>query len=454
MLMSRHRDAERRCQEAIAVARAAGARAEEGHALNTLGCCRGGLGQYDEGIDLVREALVIAEELASPDDLNRAYGNLSWLLIESGRLEEGAALAFDSAAVGEQLWGVRLNSAAANSADALVRRGRYDEAEALLAKVGNHAMGACVPEPYRLPAAIAIRRGRFDEADRLLATADELTVALSDVQLRGTFHMLVAEAALEQGRPEDAYEHVQRALALIAGTDDTTFGLEMRALGVRALADRLDDARTSGRRFDAAKARLLAVELVEEAERTVAASGEGRHAPRTTALASMCAAEHSRLHRSDPDLWEESVSRWEAACEPYPAAYCRWREAEALLEGRAGRSRASECLELAWQAAAKMGALPLKDKIERLAQRARIPLREIDDTATANGSTLAGDLGLTQREVEVLGQLASGRTDREIAESLFISKKTVSVHVSNLLRKLDVSNRVEAGKVGQAHGLG
>ena len=50
----------------------------------------------------------------------------------------------------------------------------------------------------------------------------------------------------------------------------------------------------------------------------------------------------------------------------------------------------------------------------------------------------------------MLGQLADGRTDREIADSLFISKKTVSVHVSNVLRKLDVANRVEAGKVGQA----
>ena len=53
----------------------------------------------------------------------------------------------------------------------------------------------------------------------------------------------------------------------------------------------------------------------------------------------------------------------------------------------------------------------------------------------------------------MLGQLAAGRRDGEIAESLFISKKTASVHVSNILRKLDVANRVEAGKIGQAHGL-
>ena len=72
----------------------------------------------------------------------------------------------------------------------------------------------------------------------------------------------------------------------------------------------------------------------------------------------------------------------------------------------------------------------------------------------ADRRLVAADLGLTPREVEVLGQLAAGRTDGEIAEALFISKKTASVHVSNLLRKLEVANRVEAGRIGQAQGLG
>jgi DNA-binding NarL/FixJ family response regulator len=69
-------------------------------------------------------------------------------------------------------------------------------------------------------------------------------------------------------------------------------------------------------------------------------------------------------------------------------------------------------------------------------------------------AAVADDLGLTAREVEVLAQLAKGRTDRDIAEELFISKKTASVHVSNLLRKLDVASRIEAGRVGQHAGLG
>ena len=456
MLMSRHAEAEVRCREAIAIAQEVGARAEEGHARCTLGCSRASRGHVDEGIDLVREALAIAEDIASPEDLNRAYGNLSSLLLDSGRLQEAAQMVFDGAAVGEDLWGVVLDGAAGNSAAALVRLGRFDDATVLLAQLGDHSLGPCAPAPYLLPAPMAIRCGRFDEAGRLLATADTMTVGLADVQQRGSFHLLAAELALEEGRPDDAGEEVERALALVVGTDDETYAPEMCMLGVRALADRFEAARAHGRPFDVDKARLLALALVQDADRLVAAPVErgGSCPPRPLALAATCTAEQSRLHGSDPELWEAAAVRWDTAGEPYGVAYCRWREAEALLDARAGRGHAGPSLQDAWRLSRDLGTAPLTERIERLARRARIPLREPDPADAAAGTTLAADLGLTPREVEVLGQLAAGRTDREIAESLFISKKTASVHVSNLLRKLDVANRVEAGKVGQAHHLG
>jgi DNA-binding CsgD family transcriptional regulator len=454
MLMSRYQEAELRCDEAIAVARAVDARGVEGHVLNTLGCCRGSLGRWDEGIALVRQALVIGEEVQSPEDVNRAYANLCYLLVESGRLEEGAAVAFDSAAMGENLWGARLSGGIVNGADALVRLGRFDEAQALLDQLGGREFGVCVPSPYLGPAPIAIRRGRFDEADRLLAIADDLTVGLSDVQQRGTFHMLVAEGALERGRPDDAYEHIELALALSAGSDDRSIGLEMRALGVRALADRLDASRPSGRGIDAVKARLLASDLLTGAQEMVCAIGPDETPPRAGAFLAMIEAERSRLDRSDPELWAAAANHWECAGEPHPTAYCRWREAEALLERRTGRGRAEACLQRAYHDAMKMAASPLEERIEGLARRARISLRGFEDVDVPDADTLAADLGLTSREVQVLGQLAAGRTDREIAEAMFISKKTVSVHVSNILRKLDVPNRIEAGKIGQVHGLG
>jgi len=164
----------------------------------------------------------------------------------------------------------------------------------------------------------------------------------------------------------------------------------------------------------------------------------------------MCVAEESRLSRSDPSLWAAAVALWDNAHEPYRAAYCQWRQAEALLESRVGRGEATDCLQAAYATASRIGAIPLRTRIEQLAQRARITL----SAAVVLPSSPADSLGLTPRELEILGQLADGMTDREIAEALFISKKTASVHVSNVLHKLDVSNRVEAGRVGQAHGLG
>jgi DNA-binding NarL/FixJ family response regulator len=66
---------------------------------------------------------------------------------------------------------------------------------------------------------------------------------------------------------------------------------------------------------------------------------------------------------------------------------------------------------------------------------------------------VAADLGLTPREVEVLGQLAAGRTDREIADLPLRQQEDGERARLNLLRKLDVTNRIEAGRIGQAHGL-
>jgi len=451
MLMSRFTEADRRCHDALAVATAVGARTEEGQILCTLGCCRAALGEHEGGIELMRQAVAIAEELADPDALDRAYANLGHLYLESGRLAEAAALVFDTALPGDELWGVRQNGAAANSVEALIRMGRYDDAETLLARSGERGVGSCITAPSLLRAMVLIRRGRFDDATRALAISDEVTARLTDVQGRGAFHVRNAELALAQGRPSDAYEDVERALALAAGTDDETLRPEMYAMAVCSLADQLDEAQARGRRFDADKARLLASGFLQEARRIVTGGSErsGTCAPRARAFAATCAAERTRLDTSDPDRWAEAAGEWDVAGEPHPAAYCRWREAEALLERRTGRARADECLQQAWRTSVSLGASPLQERIERLAQRARIALR---DAPEATASTVATDLGLTPREVEVLGQLAAGRTDREIADALFISKKTVSVHVSNLLRKLEVTNRVEAGRIGQAHG--
>jgi DNA-binding NarL/FixJ family response regulator len=97
-----------------------------------------------------------------------------------------------------------------------------------------------------------------------------------------------------------------------------------------------------------------------------------------------------------------------------------------------------------------MGAVPLVRELELLAQRARLDLVP-PGPEPARSAGLEELLGLTPREAEVLTLVARGYTNREIADKLVISVKTASVHVSHILGKLAVPNRVEAAAI--AHRL-
>ena len=245
---------------------------------------------------------------------------------------------------------------------------------------------------------------------------------------------------------------------LAAGTDDHWYQPEMCALGARALADRLELARSRGRSADTDKFHRLAATFVDEASGHVEALG-GEHAtapPRPCAFLATTRAEASRLGTSDPDLWTAAAAAWVHAHEPLGVAYCTYRAGEAALTAGARRTDGVDAVREAWRIASGLTGTTLLGEIERLAVRARIDLDPTEATPAppSRRGQVAEDLGLTPREVEVLDQLARGRTDRQIAEHLFISKKTVSVHVSSILRKLDASNRVDAGEIAQHAGLG
>src|SRR4051794_17458428 len=96
-----------------------------------------------------------------------------------------------------------------------------------------------------------------------------------------------------------------------------------------------------------------------------------------------------------------------------------------------------------------LGAAPLLAEAETLAQRARLTLSA---QAPARADT-DEQLGLTARELDVLRRIAAGESNREIGEALYISHKTVSVHVSRILAKLDARTRAEAASVAQRLGL-
>jgi DNA-binding CsgD family transcriptional regulator len=178
----------------------------------------------------------------------------------------------------------------------------------------------------------------------------------------------------------------------------------------------------------------------------------GTNFPVVSALAAACEAEFTRLEsRSDPEQWGALAGSWDALSRPYEVAYARWRQAEALLTRKASKPAAG-VLRQAHQIAGQLDARPLRHEIERLARRARIDLRPPNATVDATaGLSAATQHGLTPREQEVLRHLVEGRTNRQIARTLFISEKTASVHVSNIISKLGATNRSEAAAI--AHRL-
>lgn len=159
--------------------------------------------------------------------------------------------------------------------------------------------------------------------------------------------------------------------------------------------------------------------------------------------------------RLEPDEWSAAVAAVEPLERPYDLARVRYRLAEALLASGAGddeRARATELLRLVDAVAGHLGAGPLARSAALLAQRARLTPALAVREAAAGPADPAEELGLTSRERDVLRLVAAGHTNRRIAEELFISPKTASVHVSNILAKLGVSGRGEAAAV--AHRLG
>jgi DNA-binding NarL/FixJ family response regulator len=185
------------------------------------------------------------------------------------------------------------------------------------------------------------------------------------------------------------------------------------------------------------------------------------------AYETLCRAEERRAAGApDPEAWADAAERWAALDQPYPSAYARFREAEAVLAGQARSARATQALRDAHDVAVRLGAGPLRREIEALAGRARLVLARPVPEAPANGgpdhpnsATGPGPKprpspldALTARELDVMALMAEGRTNREIAAALYISEKTASVHVSHILAKLGVRSRVQA--VAVAHQVG
>jgi DNA-binding CsgD family transcriptional regulator len=216
-------------------------------------------------------------------------------------------------------------------------------------------------------------------------------------------------------------------------------------LALRAEADIAIAARAQRQAQALAEAETMATDVLGRYVRFDEAVAASRPVflPITTRWLAMCRAEAGRLAgASDPDAWQAAADLLRR--EPYLCAYALMREGEARLSDRRDAARAAAALVEAGSIADRLGARPLRGAINGLLQMAEpAPL----STAARGRYELSG------REREVLALVVRGRSDAEIGQTLFISPKTASVHVSNIKGKLGAANRVEIATTALALGL-
>ncbi len=227
-------------------------------------------------------------------------------------------------------------------------------------------------------------------------------------------------------------------------------------LAARALADLCEQARDAGADPDEQLARVDA--LVGEHPRVIRdlVSFTPQYLVLLAGLDALYEAEVERARTGllAAERWCGAVEALAAAGLRWEEAYAAWRAAEALWRGAPGaaeRRRAAASLRRARAIALRLRATPLLASIDAVGRAARISLVAVD--AVGPGDAAAGGLAvLTRREREVVAHVVAGRTYPEIAGALFLSEKTVSSHISNVLRKTGTANRVELAAWAERQG--
>ncbi|HVM66149.1 MAG TPA: AAA family ATPase [Acidimicrobiales bacterium] len=461
MLAGRYRRSRAQAEEALAIAEEAGAEAVQAQVLATLGFDLAYLGDPDAGTAALERARDIAVAEGTPEDVARAYVNLAEVLSGPlGRFDAAVAVATEGAARASELglartYGVALQAIAVNT---LFRAGQWAAADDLLADAFARAPAGAAAIDLNLAAArMSVGRGDFARAAEQLATAERMVPGELGPRYEAALLTLRAGLALWEGRPDRARAAVTAGLAACASASDDVWLLApILWHGLHTEADRAESARQRRADPELAEARGIGSGLLAQARNLFAQPMEAAPAVRDAveAYLHLCEGEWSRAEaRSDPAHWNRAAECWRERGQPYPVAYALYRQAEALLNERSQSAEAPGLLRAANAIAEQLGAEPLRREITALATRARIavdaqPAPEVDLREEAPTAVA----GLTRREVDVLMLVAEGRSNREIAEHLFISEKTASVHVSHILAKLGVRTRVQASAV--AHQLG
>jgi DNA-binding CsgD family transcriptional regulator len=435
-------------KQAIADAKQVGAHAVEVDALVTLAVFAEWAGVAEDSIEVGLLAAERAASIGAYDVELRARKNAAVVLWTQNRRPEALALmqyiCRRSAEVG-LTWS--MTGIDAHAELVCMRYAIGDWAGALAA--GDDIAGASTVARCRVLAPtswVLAGQGEFDQLDRLAATLSQST----DDSLSHQIALIgQAEAAIWRGNHRAAVDYIHTMLGHMETLTrpSVTDTMMAASIGLWALADVATQARS---RHDTAAASAAIAEgesLAGHAAKLVPQTSVGRyyseenHAE-TAAFTARVAAELSRLRG------EDSLALWEAASSStfsseYWRSNARWRWASALLAA-GSRDEAVTQILLARDAAIRQGAAPLLDALTTLARRARIPFP---------GTPSEPSTSLTPRELAVLELVASGLTNKQVGEQLYISQKTASVHLSRVMAKLGATNRTEVVSIAHDRGL-
>ena len=402
-----------------------------------------------EGSRRALESLIESSQNAGDPVEVRAFHHLGWLHHRAGRLDEAVDVyrrGVERARSAGRPWAPYAFDGRLLAGIAAYEVGRWDESLTILA-VDDEVP----PEPAEsmLRAArmyVAAGRGEVSALDGLERTRPWW-------EREGLVALLAGSAAVDlhgdAGDLERATAVHDEVVEVLCGVWHPLFQGQLRlgTLLLGQLASHVQRLPTSAR--PRALARGAALAETNEQVWDHASAWPGSDGPESTAWLARSRAEALRLQwlgGEDVDAdqlvgaWHGAVDSFETYGHPYETARSRARLGVALRS--TGRADGSSELAAALEVAVRLGAAPLRAEI-RATGGARPSVRPVSRLGES----------LTVREQEILALVALGRSNKQIGTQLFISAKTASVHVSNILAKLGVAGRGEAVAVARERGL-
>ena len=443
---------------ALEVAETAGAAALIPRALASLALDAFRRAQAEEGFAFLDRGWALARAANDAKTLLWLAVNESDALLKLARFQDAADVALGGLGAARQAglgasWGITY--LVANACEALLAAGRTAEAAALI-----DPLTAGPPDRdhwlvHQARAEVDLLRGDIDAAAGRWQLIDAIPAHRGSVDTARESAQRAAELALWAGEPGDALAEVQQVLPLLKTADLTIVCGRLLAAGLRACADLAEQARARRDEPAAGAAEAAADSLAAWAGQAPGGPfTDHRFVATIPAERATWDAEQARLAgASDPGAWRAAAEAWQDLSCPHRAGYAWWRQAQAHLD--AGQPATAAAAALRAAAAAADGHAPLLTQVRALAERARIPLQPSATAApqTPPPAAAPAPYGLTSRELAVLRLLAAGRSNAQIGAELYISPKTAGVHVTNILRKLGVSGRVQAAAVAERAGL-